>query len=745
MSTRDQTFIEQGISVVDNKIYSYIDSDWRVTGLLNEQHTSATTDNNGDVILGFDSTFDPLQDALTPAINLTVQDINGDDIQWTVSRNVAYGGALFKITGDVPLITLTPYKAIGDDAKIDTLSLVAKVNGGLPDLGYDSFDTADGLVKIDLTYNFAGLNVTYTNTEKAYSLLDIGLPEIEYISTNPFTLPSNIEGFDWNASGSKITILSNNDDKIYQYALTVNFDITTMVDAPTSFIPYGYYGSDFTDIKFGKNGERMYILRSGRNVTQYNLLTPYDITTAKLYESQWETDDFGNMGGLSRLGDYNYSLKNNKLYQWGLSDSDRISSSTYDPISNVSIGTYNDIYIVYRFNYSGSGGRVRYNAGTWTTTWDHVAPQRGLCFSQDGKYLYTASGIAIFNGKIERYFLTDPWVAATAILDQTIYHEFGAATTQNYERNYKNNELSEIRISNDGTEFFILDRQTASLYQFNMSTPYSLNSLYSTLKPVPKGAYDGGYDYVYDLSEIPNPASTYTSNNHINSFDFNDSGNKIYVINDSDVYQYSLSSPYNIQNMSFVLNKTISELTSGEASISVRRNKFYLHNPGITYEYDMDSSVSSLVKPYKTKDLYVSEEGSITSFDMNDSGTRLYIGGTDNNNIHSYDLSEPNEIYSAIHNNSFETNPEVTNLQAISVVGSADKMFGIDNSSRIYEFDMIEPFDSSEYNNVVYQPTGNNTSLSGMRFNNIGDFFYLSGNNGIDAYKTKNNFRVKPI
>lgn len=749
MSTRDQTFIDQGISLAGNNIYSYLDSDWRIVGLINDQHTSAIANASGGVLLEFDSTFDPVKDALTPVINLGVRDINDDPIEWTASRGIAYGSALFKISGDVPLITLVPFKNIDDDIKMDTLSLVGKVNGGLPDLGYDSFDTAQGSINIDLTYNFAGLNVTYANSEKAYSLFNMGLPEIEYHSTNSFALPNDIQGFDWDSTGSKIAILSNGDNKIYQYPLEVNFDITTMVDTPTSFEPYDYYGTDYTDMKFGKNGERMYILRSGNNITQYNLLTAYDVTTAQLYKSEWETDEFGNIGTLSELGDFNYSHTNNNLYQWSLSDSDRISSSSYDPILNIPMGPYVDTHIVQGLT---RGNGVSYSLGTnssgrrsYTSTWEHITPQRGICFSKDGSYLYTATGIAIFNGEIERYSLSIPWDISTAEIDQKINHEFGASTPENYERNTKNNELSEIRISDDGTKLFILDRKTASIYQFNMSVPHSIDSLNSTIKPVPQAAYVGGYDYVYSLNEMPNPYSDFYSTNFINSFDFNDSGNEIYVINDSDVYQYSLTNPYDIQNMSFTLNKTIPELGDTECSISVRRDKFYLHNPGITYEYDMDSSVSSINKSYESKELFVNEEGAITSLDVNDSGNRLYIGGTNNDNIHLYDLSIADEIHSAVYNSSFETNPELTNLQAISVVESRDKMFGVDNSTKVYEFDMIDPFDSSEYDDVLFQPTGNNTSLTSMRFNNTGDFIYLGGNDGIDAYKTKNDFRVKPV
>ena len=124
----------------------------------------------------------------------------------------------------------------------------------------------------------------------------------------------------------------------------------------------------------------------------------------------------------------------------------------------------------------------------------------------------------------------------------------------------------------------------------------------------------------------------------------------------------------------------------------------------------------------------------------------MYIGGSASDNIHQYELSDPYEIYSASYIKSFDTPSDITNLQAISVQENSEKMFGVNTNGFVYEFDMdIANLDSSQYNSVFFQPTGNNTAVTGMRFNPTGDFFYLGGNSGIDAYRTKNNFRVKPL
>ena len=916
MTSRDQKFIEQGgVSVVENKIFSYIDSDWRPISLLNPLYKDIFVEN-GTVKFTVDSSFDAIKDAMVPVINLVSQDNAGNPISWTSSRSIANGPAIIKVIGAPPLLTIVPFKNNGDDTRSDKITLTAKVNNALPNLGYDSWDPVlyENSVRIDLLYGFSSISIDYINTLKGYQLIDIGSPAVEYVSKLPFTLPAGFEGFDWSNNGDNLFVLSNSFDRIYQYPVSINYDVTSVTNTPITFDTYKYQGTDLSDIKLSNNGERMYILdRGNKKVRQYNLSVPYDVSSSKFVESSHQADEFSSVGFVKSDGTGNYSLQNNIVYQWDLNTAYNISSSTYNPTGSASVPSYNSSYISNGYITTG-GGFPFYNSnpgyrGFWQTIWEHVAPQRGLCFSNDGKYLYTASGISIFNGEIERRSLSTPWNITTAVQDQRILHEIGVATASNYERNYKDNELSAIRISNDGTKFFILDKNTASVYQYNLPAPYSINSLSPTIKPVPKGAYDGGYDYVYPLSQIPNPRSSdpYVSINFINGLEFNESGSRMYVSNGAAIYEYNLVIPFSLENVQYIGTRDTSDLIPGKPttlsggsgggsntttyttsdnivvtsseptypntayniqfmfnntpsgqywltnggnsgsltfnftgsdiefishfiiyprarddtfsnitsiqrssnginwttvfgnqnlsigntgygvgytydlstnekyirinlqrsgnwglslneiqvfggptksndSISKRNEKFYVHIPNTVYEFNIDSSLQTLSIPYNTKSFGIDRDLSPTSIDMNDSGTRMYIGGSASDNIHQYELSDPYEIYSASYIKSFDTPSDITNLQAISVQENSEKMFGVNTNGFVYEFDMdIANLDSSQYNSVFFQPTGNNTAVTGMRFNRTGDFFYLGGNSGIDAYRTKNNFRVKPL
>lgn len=750
MSSRDEKFLNQGLSVIGNKVYANIDSGWKIQGLINDLNESIFIEN-GIISFTFDSSFDAIKDAITPIINLETKDLSNNNISWSVSNGVNYGGSIVKTVGVPPLITVVPFKNPNDDAKIDVVKLSAQVGGGLPDLGYDSFDPilyGNNSVDIEITYDFSSFYVTYTNTEKAYGLIDLGTPNVEYISNVPFSLPGDIEGIDFNQDGSELYLISDNTNTVYQYSVPTTFDLTTTVNTPSQFTPYKYHGTNFSDIKISKNGERMYLLDRGNNkVRQYNLSDSFDITTAEILEFYHEADDFGEFGFISDSANKMFSLKNNIVYSWDLSEPYRISSAEYSPSKNISLGNYRSTFTTFGYTTYGGGQpfftRSFLGGGFWRTRYEHIAPLRTICFSKDGRYMYTASGIAIFNGELERYVLSTPWDISTASRDERILHEFGISTAQNYERNYKDNEITDIKISDDGSAFFILDKYTASLYQFNLSTPYSLDSLSFTIKPVPKVAYVGGYDYKYSLSQIPNPTPTdpYISENYIHSLDFYDSGRKIYIINDSDVYSYSLQDPFNISSVSFIGNTHLSYLDKPSSSINVRGEYLYLHNRNITYQLNLDSSFSN---SYNDKSLLINSTNNITSIDINDSGNTMYIGG-DNDDIHKYSLSDNYEIYSANLDSSLQSTQGLTNLQGLCVKEQIDKIFALDNSGFIYEVDIRDSFSSSLFNGTIYQTTGNHTAHTDIAFNNNGDLFFISGNSGIDTYRTKTNFNVKPI
>tara|TARA_R110000787_G_scaffold21368_1_gene63269 strand:- start:24 stop:2222 length:2199 start_codon:yes stop_codon:yes gene_type:complete len=84
----------------------------------------------------------------------------------------------------------------------------------------------------------------------------------------------------FSTDGDKIFFLYSNTDRIYEHALTVNWDITTIVATATTNYYYGGYESNAYDFCFSPDGLHMYVLGTGSDVLRHWTLTsPFSLST----------------------------------------------------------------------------------------------------------------------------------------------------------------------------------------------------------------------------------------------------------------------------------------------------------------------------------------------------------------------------------------------------------------------------------------------------------------------------------
>jgi hypothetical protein len=84
----------------------------------------------------------------------------------------------------------------------------------------------------------------------------------------------------FSADGDKIFFLNYSLDRIQQYALTVNWDITTIAATETANYYYGSYESSAFDFAFSPDGMHMYLTGTGSDILRHWTLTgAFDLTT----------------------------------------------------------------------------------------------------------------------------------------------------------------------------------------------------------------------------------------------------------------------------------------------------------------------------------------------------------------------------------------------------------------------------------------------------------------------------------
>ena len=88
-------------------------------------------------------------------------------------------------------------------------------------------------------------------------------------------------GLTWKPDGTKLYIIANSNDRIYQYTATTSFDVTTLNYDGVSTSTATMGETTPQSVQFSTSGTMMFIVGQARDrVLQYNLSTPWDISTA---------------------------------------------------------------------------------------------------------------------------------------------------------------------------------------------------------------------------------------------------------------------------------------------------------------------------------------------------------------------------------------------------------------------------------------------------------------------------------
>lgn len=174
----------------------------------------------------------------------------------------------------------------GDDINQYTLSTAWEVSTATFDSvtfsvsGQDSFPTG-------VKFNSDGTKM-YVLGNSSDSIYQYSLSTAFAINTASYDSVSlNISGqdntpfgFTFNSSGTKMYACGNQNDSVYQYSLSTAFDLSTASYDSVSFsvVSQDYYPRG---LEFNSDGTKMYVLGSiNLKVYQYSLSTAYDISTA---------------------------------------------------------------------------------------------------------------------------------------------------------------------------------------------------------------------------------------------------------------------------------------------------------------------------------------------------------------------------------------------------------------------------------------------------------------------------------
>ena len=128
---------------------------------------------------------------------------------------------------------------------------------------------------------YLGSNGTETAGSVGY---DLGAASYDSVSFSVLSQTGTMQGFRFGDSGSKVYIASASNATIYQYNLSTAYDISTASYASKSFLASSQSANSYA-VDFKSDGTKMYILGlTNDTVYQYSLSTSWDVSTTS-YDS----------------------------------------------------------------------------------------------------------------------------------------------------------------------------------------------------------------------------------------------------------------------------------------------------------------------------------------------------------------------------------------------------------------------------------------------------------------------------
>jgi len=208
---------------------------------------------------------------------------------------------------------------------------------------------------------------------------------IQYTLSTAFDLStaSTLSGtFDINASGqetspsalffstdgTKMYICGFANATVYQYSLSVAFDISTAIYANQAY-DISIQESYPTGIVFNPDGTKMYVCGFGDNIHEYGLTTAFDVSSASFNNVSFSVTNQATQGWGFRFNAdgtkmYVVSSRADTVYQYSLATAFDLSSTSYDNVS-ISVNSQDNDPLDIAFNTDGT---KMYVSGSQTDT-----------------------------------------------------------------------------------------------------------------------------------------------------------------------------------------------------------------------------------------------------------------------------------------------------------------------------------------------------------------------------------------
>jgi len=454
-------------------------------------------------------------------------------------------------------------------------------------------------------------------------IIDTPIPAFKKVFN--VTEDSNPRGITFSPDGTIMVIVGRDTENLYSYVLPIPWDITSIVDVPTSLSLSVVF--DAKGCEFSRDGDFIFVADVGGSIRSFLLPIPYDITSNVTSAISPFINEVGDMI-FKPEGDMMYVVveDDNDVREYILTTPYDITTAVFtelvlntgpDNPTSVSakangmeffvISKTPDVIMKFHLEdewHIATGSRFQ---GTTTVPMGFPV---SITWKPDGTKFYILNAQAV--DEVLEFSVPFPFNLQNATQDFS------------FPINPPETNPRGMFFHPDGSMFWIMGTGLDDIIQFNLTTPWDLSTAFNpNISINPSG-----------LS--PNPQGLF----------FGKRGLKAYITDSNDdIMEYDMTTPYDITtlNITPVFSLDISTNTSAPRDV--------VFHPNGTIMYIISDTLDTVSRYVLTTSWDISSAVFVDSLDVsidtgpqglfirNDDGKKLYMVGTAANTIYTWDMS----------------------------------------------------------------------------------------------------------
>lgn len=274
------------------------------------------------------------------------------------------------------------------------------------------------------------------------------------------------------------------------------------------------------------------------------------------------------------------------------------------------------------------------------------------------------------------------YVGAAFDISKAVYagssESFSIANEEGYSRS--------LAFSHDGMAMFTMGTDSKKVTKYNLTVPYDIST-----------GVKAGNDQIF---------STINEENNPRSLTFNSSGKRMYIMGPEgrDVNEYKLTTAYDLSTVTFEgkeERKVISGQESAPTSVVFSRDglKMFVLGTGndAVQAYDLSKAFDVSTATHSGSRAVGGREANPYSIAFNFDGTKMFIMGTEGDDINEYTLATAYDVVNSVYNGDnqrFSVAEQETLPRSLSFNADGTKMYVLGNENNViheYNLDSSEP------------------------------------------------------